>query len=107
MTGKKFVWLTTLIVILVVSSVLVIHNIGRGYSKVLCHYIFVDFNVDKLRSAMFLINNLKYHNTQISADSLTTEQQAFKARTDSVCHALCNKYGWKNVPIDSIFAERR
>lgn len=107
MTGKKFVWLTTLIVMLVVSSALMIHNIGRGYSKVLCHYIFVDFNVDKLRSAMFLINNLKYHNTQISADSLTTEQQAFKARTDSVCHALCNKYGWKNVPIDSIFAERR
>ena len=105
--GKKIVWSAVIVVILLTGGGFVTYSLGGSYSKVLCHYIFVDFSIEKLRSAMFLISNLKYHNTQLTADSLTSEQQAFKARTDSVCQALCNKYGWKNVPIDSIFAERK
>ena len=104
--GKKILWLVVIVALLLAGGGLAIHNLGRGYQEVLYHYIFDDFNVAKLRSAVFLINNLDYHNTEIAEDSLSDEQLAFKARTDSVCTALCEKHGWSNVPMDCIYAER-
>lgn len=105
--GRKLVWSAVFVVISLTGGAFVTYSLGGDHTKVLYHYIFADFNIDKLRSAIFLINNLKYHNAQLSSDSLTIEQQAFKTRTDSVCRALCYKYGWENVPLDSLFAQRR
>lgn len=105
--GRKLVWSAVFVVISLTGGAFVTYSLGGDHTKVLYHYIYVDFNIDKLRSAIFLINNLKYHNAQLSSDSLTIEQQAFKTRTDSVCRALCYKYGWENVPLDSLFAQRR
>lgn len=104
--GKKVIWTVAAVVVTTVCGCLTVH-IGRGYPKVLLHYIFADFNLEKLRSAVFLIDNLDFHDTEMTEGSLTAAQQSFKARTDSVCNALCAKYGWRNVPMDSVFAERK
>ena len=104
--GKKILWLVVIVALLLAGGGLAIHNLGRGYQEVLYHYIFADFNVAKLRSAVFLIDNLDYHNTEIAEYSLSGEQLAFKARTDSICTALCEKHGWNNVPMDCVYAER-
>ena len=38
-----------------------IHVKGHGHSDVLYHYIFKDFNIAKLRCAVFLLDNMRYH----------------------------------------------
>lgn len=56
--GRKLVWSAVFVVISLTGGAFVTYSLGGDHTKVLYHYIFADFNIDKLRSAIFLINNL-------------------------------------------------
>ena len=99
-----------LYIIVIVSLLAVpiyIHVKGHGHSDVLYHYIFKDFNINKFRCAVFLLDNMRYHASVYGEEALTDEQQAIKDRTDSIYASLAGIYGWDSIPVDTIIYKVR
>lgn len=84
-----------------------IHKKGHGHSDVLYHYIFRDFNIDKFRCAVFLLDNMRYHASVYGEEALTDNQQAIKDHTDSIYTSLAATYGWDSIPVDTIIYKVR
>lgn len=102
--AKTLVWVMAIVVACGLGYVWLI---GGSYAGALFHYVFMDFDMEKFRSAKFIIDNLDYHNVELARPALTESEREFKRRTDSIGGVLCSTYGWDGVPMDSVFAKRK
>lgn len=75
--------------------------------NVLFHYSLVDFNVEKLSCAYYMLDNLRYQYHVKANSTLIRQQQELKHRTDSIYAALQEEYGWDKIPFDTILSERK
>ena len=91
----------------ILSVPVYIHYKGHGHSDVLYHYIFRDFNINKFRCAVFLLENMQYHTSVHGQECLSAEQKLVKYRTDSIYLSLANTYGRDSIPIDTIIYKVR
>ena len=106
-TTKRYILTCCVVVALALTAgLLAVYHCGRERADVLFHYLFVDCNIEKFRCARFLIDNLKYHYGKTELGELPMEGSMLKQRTDSVCSLLFSRYGFKGVPLDTVFSER-
>ena len=101
------VFITFPIVALSLTFTIYIAIIGNGHSDVLYHYIFVDFNADKFKCAKFLLDNMDYHHVARKSEISGKQYKTLLNRADSICTSMIKIYGWQNIPLDSVFKERR
>ncbi len=103
---KKVYIILSLVVALCLTFPIYIAIIGNGHSDVLYHYIFVDFNADKFKSAKFLLDNMDYHHVARKSEISDKQYKTLLNRADSICTSIIKTHGWQNIPLDSVFNER-